>query len=218
MLSEIDGIGGLDSSGLRGGNPRQGATNRGPFYPYDNPDSEKATGVQSKEGEPLHHFLVPRNVDPDDERWGSEIEEAAGTPMNFGMSSRSSRGNDIPGAQTGWSHPPTHPWDADEESDEVEAFGKDVVEDLDPELPPTEFDFADNPAAKIDDDDGEIDTEIFSATDVIHGDIFGGDPIEVELVVKKPAGLDLVDLAVAQLFSGLLPNESAWVSLENFSD
>jgi hypothetical protein len=122
-----------DADGNRGGKGRQrGTTKRSRTYPYDRDTSYGQPGAYDRGSSgagPSHQPLTPHTSFT---AW-EEVDEAMGTPTNFGMSNRSSLGSTVPGMGGGWSHAPIKPWDDEDERKKRTDEG-----DLDIAQPPVE--------------------------------------------------------------------------------
>ncbi|HEU5119168.1 MAG TPA: hypothetical protein VFT74_21440 [Isosphaeraceae bacterium] len=128
-----------DTTGIRLKSPKNQTYSRAGDYPYDEGDpSYGQPNDYDREtaelGGASHHALVPKDT-------SHSVWEAMGTPTFF---QKSQDGSDmygsagtLPGAQMGWSSNPSKPWEADEDTPDVEKYGKDIAEDYinaDPEM------------------------------------------------------------------------------------
>lgn len=131
-----------DTTGDRSRGRHRDPDKRGKNYPYDRQvtyGQPAAYDRGSSGAGPSHQPLTPHTSYTS---W-EEVDEAMGTPTNFGMSNRSSLGGSVPGMGGGWSHAPIKPWDDEDdkkknECDVAAAFGStadDNVANVDQKAP-----------------------------------------------------------------------------------
>jgi len=220
ILLEFDrlGFGGHpDDSGIRGKGANRKPDRRLQNFPYDRDifygqptaydRGSSATGPLSKPLTPkddLHYSLKLLGIELPD-----EVEEAMGTPTNFGISGKSNMGSTVPGVGSGWATNPPRSWDKSDIDDEMDEGPLNI----DTSPPETE----EIPSMQAPDFRFQTDDDLETRLNRIWGKDSNMNFVnpkdfanpDFHLINKDPLGQIMAHLTNRGTF-GLMPKESAW--------